>query len=121
MHQLQELPMAAKFQLKVAKNGKFHFNLLATNGQNILSSEIYETRAKAVVGIESVKKNAVRAGGIELLVSDKQQPYFVVKSTNGQVVGKSQMYASTRTCTRGAASVAKNAPGAATEDLTKTK
>lgn len=111
--------MAAKFQLKVAKNGKFHFSLLATNGQNILSSEIYETRAKALAGIESVKKNAVRAGGIEMLVSDKQQPYFVVKSTNGQVVGKSQMYASTRTCTRGAASVAKNAPGAATEDLSK--
>ena len=92
--------MAAKFQLKRAKNDKFHFNLVATNGQVILSSEMYETRAKAGAGIGSVKKNAVREGGVERLTSDKGQPYFVVKSTNTQVVGKSQMYASASTCSR---------------------
>ena len=111
--------MAAKFQLKVAKNGKFLFNLLATNGQVVLSSEMYDTRAKAVNGIESVKKNAVREGGFEKLVATNGKPYFVVKSPNGQVVGKSQMYASAATCSRGIASVKANAPGAAIEDLTK--
>lgn len=111
--------MASKFQLKLAKNGKFHFNLVSSNGQVVLSSEMYESRAKAVNGIESVKKNAVREGGFELLMSDKGQPYFVVKSTNSQVVGKSQMYASASSRSRGVASVKKNAPDAATEDLTK--
>lgn len=111
--------MAAKFQLKAAKDGKFHFNLIATNGQIVLSSEMYDTRAKAVKGIESVKKNAVREGGFEKLVSTGGKPYFVVKSPNGQVVGKSQMYASAATCTRGIASVKANAPGAAVEDLSK--
>lgn len=50
--------MAAKFVLKKGSSGKFHFNLLATNGQVIATSEAYESKAAAVNGIESVKKNA---------------------------------------------------------------
>jgi len=50
--------MAAKFVLKKGSTGKFHFNLLATNGQVIATSEAYESKAAAINGIESVKKNA---------------------------------------------------------------
>ncbi|HEY3904618.1 MAG TPA: YegP family protein [Streptosporangiaceae bacterium] len=50
--------MAAKFVLKKSSNGKFHFNLHATNGQVIATSEMYESKAAAVNGIESVQKNA---------------------------------------------------------------
>jgi uncharacterized protein YegP (UPF0339 family) len=53
--------MAGKFVLKKAGNGKFHFNLLATNGQIIASSEMYESKRAAQAGIESVKKNAPEA------------------------------------------------------------
>ena len=50
--------MAGKFVLKTAKTGKVHFNLKASNGQIVLTSEKYESRRSAVKGIESVKKNA---------------------------------------------------------------
>jgi len=50
--------VAAKFVLKKGSTGKFHFNLLATNGQVIATSEAYESKAAAINGIESVKKNA---------------------------------------------------------------
>ena len=50
--------MAAKFVLKKGSTGKFHFNLVATNGQVIATSEAYESKASALNGIESVKKNA---------------------------------------------------------------
>ena len=50
--------MAAKFVLKKGSTGKFHFNLLATNCQVIATSEAYESKAAAINGIESVKKNA---------------------------------------------------------------
>lgn len=49
---------AKRFDSKVAKNGKFHFNLKATNGQIIGSSEMYESQASCENGIASVKKNA---------------------------------------------------------------
>jgi uncharacterized protein YegP (UPF0339 family) len=50
--------VAAKFVLKKGTSGKFHFNLVATNGQVIATSEAYESKAAALNGIESVKKNA---------------------------------------------------------------
>lgn len=50
--------MAAKFVLMKGSTGKFHFNLVATNGQVIATSESYESRAAALSGIDSVKKNA---------------------------------------------------------------
>jgi uncharacterized protein YegP (UPF0339 family) len=50
--------VAAKFVLKKGSTGKFHFNLLAGNGQVIATSETYESKAAALNGIESVQKNA---------------------------------------------------------------
>lgn len=47
-----------KFERKTAKNGKFHFNLKAGNGQVIGSSQMYASEAGMENGIESVKKNA---------------------------------------------------------------
>jgi uncharacterized protein YegP (UPF0339 family) len=44
--------MAAKFVLKKGSTGKFRFNLVATNGQVIATSEAYESKAGAINGIE---------------------------------------------------------------------
>jgi hypothetical protein len=48
----------AQFVLKKGTTGKFRFNLVARNGQVVATSEAYETKAKALAGIESVRKNA---------------------------------------------------------------
>ena len=50
--------MAGKFVVKKGNSGKFHFNLVASNGQVIASSENYETKSSAMNGIESVKRHA---------------------------------------------------------------
>ncbi len=50
--------MAGKFVLKKGASGKYHFNLLAGNGQVIATSEAYERKQSALNGIESVKENA---------------------------------------------------------------
>lgn len=50
--------MAGKFLLKKNGSGGFHFSLLASNGQVIATSEVYNSKAAAMNGIESVKKNA---------------------------------------------------------------
>ena len=52
---------AGKFVLKKGSTGKFRFNLVATNGQVIATSEAYESKASAINGIESVKRNAPNA------------------------------------------------------------
>jgi uncharacterized protein YegP (UPF0339 family) len=50
--------VAAKYVIKKGRTGKFRFNLLATNGQVIATSETYETKRACLAGIESVRKNA---------------------------------------------------------------
>jgi uncharacterized protein YegP (UPF0339 family) len=50
--------MAGRFVVKKGASGKYHFNLLAANGQVIATSEAYERKQSALNGIESVKENA---------------------------------------------------------------
>ena len=46
------------YERKTAKNGKFHFNIMSTNGQIVGSSQMYASESGMNNGIESVKKNA---------------------------------------------------------------
>ena len=109
--------MAGKFELKTAKNGKFHFNLKAGNGQIILSSEMYDTKAAAENGIASVKKNSTDDGRYERKTSAKGEPYFALKASNGQQIGKSEMYSSASSMENGIKSVKANAAGAPTKEV----
>lgn len=54
-------PIDERYDRKESSNGKPYFNLKATNGQIIGSSEMYESIASRENGIESVKKNAPEA------------------------------------------------------------
>ena len=55
--------MAGKFELYKDKSGEYRWRLKATNGQTIASSgEGYSTKASALNGIDSVKRNAPDAG-----------------------------------------------------------
>ena len=101
-----------KFVITLRKNGEYQFNLKASNGQVILTSEGYTTKPACLNGIESVKKNAPIPERFEVKVAKNGKPYFNLKASNGQVVGASQMYASEATMKAGIASVAKNAPEA---------
>jgi hypothetical protein len=53
--------ISGKFVLKKGTSGKFHFNLLAGNGQVIATSEAYESKSAALNGIKSVQTNAPEA------------------------------------------------------------
>ncbi len=110
--------MAGKFELKKSKNEKFFFSLLASNGQTILGSEMYEAKASALNGIESVKTNSVDDSRFARLSGKDGSPYFSLKAGNGQVIGSSQMYSSASARDNGIASCKTNAPGAATDDQT---
>ena len=109
--------MAGKFELKKSKNDKFYFSLHAGNGQVILTSEMYEAKASAVNGIESVKKNGGDETKYAKLTGKDGSPYFTLKAANGQVIGQSQMYSSEATRDNGIQSCVSHAPGASVSDL----
>ncbi|MEQ8850637.1 MAG: YegP family protein [Phycisphaerales bacterium] len=108
----------AKYDLKKAKDGQFMFNLKAGNGEVILTSELYTTKAAAENGIESVKTNAPDDARYERRESKANQPYFVLKAANGQEIGRSEMYASKSACENGIESVKKNGPIGEINDMT---
>jgi uncharacterized protein len=104
-----------KFIISKRTNGEFQFNLKAENGQVILSSEGYTTKANCDNGIESVRKNSQVDENYDRKKSKNGKDYFNLKSTNGQIIGTSEMYEAIANMEVGIASVKKNAPSAEVE------
>ena len=107
-----------KFVITLRKNGEFQFNLKASNGQIILTSEGYTTKSACLNGIESVKKNCKVEARFDKKVASNGKPFFNLKAANGQIIGSSQMYVNEKNMLNGVASVVKNAPEAPVVDLT---
>lgn len=110
--------MAGKFELKKSKNDKYFFTLLADTGKIILTSEMYEAKASAVAGMESVKKNAADDGRYSRLTGKDGSPYFTLKASNGQVIGQSHMYSGEKERDGDVELCKTSGPGATISDLT---
>jgi hypothetical protein len=102
--------MSAHYELKRAAKGQFMFNLKAANGEIILTSESYKEKAGALNGIESVKKNSPDDKQYERKKSTANQPYFVLKAKNSEVIGRGEMYSSDAAMEKGIESVKRTAP-----------
>lgn len=111
--------MSGCYELKLAKNGEFFFNLLAANGQVILKSEMYSSKSAAENGIASVQKNCTEDGQYECKTSTNEKPYFVLKAKNHQVIGQSQMYEGDSGCSNGIDSCKTNGTSETIKDLTQ--
>ena len=104
------------FELKQSGD-KYHFVLKAGNGQVILSSQMYASKSGAMNGIESVKKNCGDDNCFETKTAKNGKLHFNIKSTNGQIIGSSQMYAGESGVSNGIESVKNNAPGAEVKEV----
>jgi uncharacterized protein YegP (UPF0339 family) len=110
--------MAGKFVVKTASNGETYFRLQAGNGETILKSEMYASKASALNGIESVRKNATDDTRYERKTAASGQFMFNLKAANHQVIGTSETYKSEASREGGIASVKTNAPSATVDDQT---
>ena len=115
-----------KFLIKKTATG-VKFDLLASNGQVIASSEVYTSDAACKNGIESVIKNSAIAKvedqtveGFETVTNPKFEMYtdksgefrFRLKARNGEVIAVSEGYKAKASCENGIESVVKNAADA---------
>ncbi len=50
--------MAGRFELYTDRSGGYRFRLKAGNGEVIATSESYRTKAAALNGIDSIRRNA---------------------------------------------------------------
>ena len=115
-----------KFVMKTTKTG-FVFNLKASNGEIIASSQVYSTEAACRKGIESVRRNAAVANledqtveGFAVVKNPKFEIYtdkagefrFRMKARNGQIVATGEGYKKKPSCLNGVDSIRRNAPDA---------
>ena len=120
----------SKFVVRTVASG-VKFDLKATNGQVIATSEVYDTKASCLSGIESVRKCAPVAGlenqtvdGWEKVTHPKFEMYldkagefrFRLKARNGKIIAISEGYTTKASCENGIDSVRKNAEVAEIED-----
>jgi uncharacterized protein len=98
-----------KFTISKRKNDEYQFNLKAGNGEIILISEGYTTKANCHKGIESVRINSQDDSRYDRRVAVNEKDYFVLKARNGEIIGKSQYYSSKSSMEIGINSVKTNA------------
>ena len=110
--------MTGKFECYKDKAGEYRFRLKAGNGEIVLSSEGYKSKASCENGIASVQKNCSDPDCFEMKETGSGKFRFNLKSTNGQVIGTSQNYTTAAACDSGMQAVARAADGAATDDQT---
>ncbi len=117
-----------KFVIKKTNTG-VKFDLKASNGQVIATSEVYNSMDACKNGIASVAKNApvaaVEDQTVEGFATEKNPKFeiykdkadefrFRLKATNGQVIAVSEGYTTHANCVNGVESVKKNAVDAET-------
>ena len=115
-----------KFVVRAVPSG-IKFDLKATNGEVIATSEVYSSEKSCMAGIASLKKNAPVAKiedqtaekfatltnpKFEMYVDKKGEFRFRLKARNGRNIAASEGYKSKSSCENGIASVVKNAQGA---------
>lgn len=115
-----------KFVIKKTNTG-VKFDLKATNGQVIASSQVYKSDATCKSGIASVQKNAplaeiedqtvenyatIKNPKFEMYADKAGEFRFRLKATNGQIIATGEGYKTHANCVKGIESVKKNAPEA---------
>ncbi|ANY17820.1 YegP family protein [Bordetella pseudohinzii] len=109
--------MSGTYDLK-RSGDQYMFNLKAGNGETILTSERYVSKENALGGIESVRKNSPSEARYQRKTASNEAPYFILTATNGETIGKSEMYSSAAARDKGIESVKANGPGATLKDNT---
>ena len=115
-----------KFKVRNVASG-IKFDLCAGNGQVIATSEVYNSEASCMKGVESVKTNAPIANfedqtveevvtvvnpKFEMYTDKKGEFRFRLKARNGEIIAVSEGYKTKSACENGIESVKKNASDA---------
>lgn len=109
--------MAGWYEISNSSDGQFRFVLKAGNSETILTSELYKTKASAQNGIASVQKNCSQDSLYEKKEAANGKFHFNLMAANHQVIGSSQMYASTQSRDNGIESVKTNGTSDTVKDL----
>jgi uncharacterized protein YegP (UPF0339 family) len=105
-----------RFLITKRSDGNYGFTLSANNGQTILTSESFKDKRMAKMIVKSVKVCAGIDDNFERRLASNGQPYFILKASNGEILGRSEVYYSTTGMEEGIRAVKDYAKNAIIED-----
>ncbi len=89
------------YELQKVRNGHYLFKLKGSNGEIILASETFCSKASAENAITFARYNAPDEHNYELKHSTDEHPYFILRGKNEQILGLSGPYRSESDARRG--------------------
>ncbi|MBS1583307.1 MAG: YegP family protein [Bacteroidetes bacterium] len=94
----------ATFQVFRDRIGEYRYRLLADNGEPILASEGYTTKASLLRRIDSVRRNAPYDTSYRRHQTHSGY-YFSIVASNGEIIGRSGVYSTIHACDNGVEAV----------------
>lgn len=94
------------FQSK--KDHKYYFRLKARNGEIVMKSQGYRSKAGAVRGAQCVQKYGKDEDNYETKTSKNRKSFFNLKAKNGRIIGSSQIYTQLASCQKTIQSIIKS-------------
>ncbi len=116
-HSESQKKTSSVFEIYKDAAGEYRFRLKAPNGEIILVSEGYTTKANAKKGVKSVKKNAPTNSRYQRKKASDDQYMFNLKAANREIIGTSETYTTSASRDYGIQRVKHYAPGAKVVDL----
>lgn len=101
----EAITTGARVEISEGATGQFHFDVFAGNGEIVLTSESYTTRAAAWNGAFASQDAAALDGAFTIEVATDGSYYFTLTARNGEIIGVSQMYTTGTGAAAGIASV----------------
>ena len=108
------------YDVKLAKNGEYYFNIVAANNEIVATSETYSTKSNATRAATTVRKlllltgaqpestPAVKRERFEVFTGEDKKVYFRLRAGNGEIVLGSQAYTAKSSALNGIESVKTN-------------
>jgi hypothetical protein len=106
-----------KYQVFKGKDDQFYFRLVAANGEKVLASEGYVSKAGCKNGINSVKANSLLSQRYARKTSDNGECFFTVVAANRETIGVSETYTTEHSRDEGIEVIKKIASSAPVEDI----
>jgi hypothetical protein len=82
----------ARFETFVGDDGLHYFQLLAANGEELVRSDGYKTKASAKTGMGSLQTASATRARFTIEPTDSGESYFTVHASNGKLLALSGTY-----------------------------
>ena len=123
---------ATNYDIKLAKNGEYYFNIVAGNNEIVATSETYSSKTNAKRAATTVRKlllvtgatpkttPAIKRERFELFTGEDRQNYFRLRANNGEIVLGSEGYLLKSSALNGIDSVKTNGTNTARFQIVET-